>query len=222
MAAVVICCSASAATNTHQRLDKYAEDIVQAWTDYAKDSQKSVRDQRISDINQQFKKDIATLEPPPNTTIERSVNALITAVGRTNTLLKFEKMQGDRLTYITSCCDVLKRDIPLSTDFSSPRTTQQAYDLLLNSLTSARDTLRTLNNEQKSTVYQQINTCMTDVIKRATPPAKPDPAELMDQNIKEARRRFPITSPELETANRSIVTLLESVAKQIEQQSVKH
>ena len=171
---LVLSLNAHAATNTRQRLDKYGEDMAQAWTDYGKDNQEnSPRDQRITDINQQFKKDLATLEPPPNTTIEKSISALIAAASRVNTLLKFDKMQSDRATYITCCCDVLKREMPLTTDYSAARTTQQAFTILMDSLNSARDSLRILSNDQKATVYQQINSCLTDVIKKATPPERP-------------------------------------------------
>jgi hypothetical protein len=83
--------------------------------------------------------------------------------------------------------------------------------------TLAREKLHTYGTEIQQQTFTGISLAVNDLIRNASIPEKPDPTTQMDLNIKEARKRFPMTTPEMEQANRSVVQLLESTAKAIQQ-----
>lgn len=206
---------------TRTRLTKFADDLVAAWTDFPKDNQKTVRDQRITDINAQFSRDINTMDVPPTVTVQKALDYFIENVGKTKQLLKLDKMQNERTLYATACASLLRREVTQASDYKAPRTTQQAFQMLMDSLATARDSLHTLTNDVRQSAYQAINTVFTDIFHLCTSPEKPDAATQMDLNIKEARKKFPTSSPDLEATNRTLFTMMETAAKSIEQQTIR-
>jgi hypothetical protein len=214
--------SASSAVTTQNRLAKFGDDLATAWVDYAKDTQKTVRDQHIADLNTQFTKDILSCDPPANWTIDKCITAYLESLKKTPTILKFaEKMKSERMLYATGCSAALKREFPLTSDSKDKRTTQQAYELMLDTFVSARDNLRTLPPELRAPAYQSLNGIFLDLFRAASIPEKIDPTEQMDLNIKEARKRFPTSSPDLEATNKPIFTMLEAAARQVQQQAMQ-
>jgi hypothetical protein len=107
--------------------------------------------------------------------------------------------------------------MPMTTDYKASRTTQQCFELVLEMFTLAREKLHTYGTEIQQQTFTGISLAVNDLIRNASIPEKPDPTTQMDLNIKEARKRFPMTTPEMEQANRSVVQLLESTAKAIQQ-----
>lgn len=213
---------AEAAATTRTRLAKYGDDMAAAWTDYPKDNQKTVRDQKLQDLNTQFNREVNALDVPSTVTVEKAIEFYIDNINKTKTIFKLDKMQAERQSYLTGCAAVLRREVQQASDYKAARTTQQCFKLMLDSLVKARDVLHALPIEIKQPAYQAINTAVIDLFRNATAPEKSDPAADMDANIKAARAKFPTTSPEMETANRPIFNMLESAAKQLEQQAMQH
>jgi hypothetical protein len=213
---------AESAGTTRSRLTKLGEDLVAAWTDFPKDNQKTVRDQRITDVNTQFSRDVNALDVPPTVTVQKALDYYINNVNNIKQLLKLDKMQAERTSYANSCGAVLRREVLQASDFKAPRTTQQCYQMLMDALVAARDSLHSAPNDIRQSSYQSINGVFADLFRVASIPEKPDPTTQMDLNIKEARKRFPTTSPDLEASNKTLYTMMEAAAKTIEQQAATH
>ena len=207
--------------NTRTRMAKFGDDLAAAWTDFPKDTQKTVREQKILDLNTSFTRDANAMEVPPTVTIQKALDYYIENVNKTRTILKLDKMQPERLTYVTACAAVLRREVTQASDFKTIRTTQQCFQLMLDNLVNARDTLHAVPNELRQPAYQAINGAIVDLFRNAVPPEKSDPAVQMDANIKAARAKFPTTSPDLEATNRILFTMMESAAKTLEQQAMR-
>lgn len=205
--------------NTRQLVDQFGADLAQAWVDFPKDSQKTVRDIKISDLNGAFNRDMLKAENPANLTVQKALESCVADVAKAKTLLKLDTMTQDRTTYVNACLAALRREIPITSDYKSARTTQQCYELMLDMCTLAREKLHTFSQDAQQQTYSGISMAIADLVRGATIPEKPDPTTQLDLNIKEARKRFPMTTPELEQANRSVVSLLESTAKTIQQKN---
>ena len=206
---------------TRTRLAKFGDDLAAAWTDYPKDNQKTTREQRILDVNTQFTRDVNNMDVPATVTIQKALDFYIDSVNKTRTIFKLDKMQTERLTYVTGCSSILRREVTQASDYKTVRTTQQCFQLMLDALANARDTLHAVPNELRQPSYQAINSAIVDLFRNAVAPEKSDPAAQMDTNIKAARAKFPTTSPDLETTNRILFTMMESAAKQLEQQAMR-
>ena len=207
---------------TQTVLAKYGDDLAAAWENYSKDTQKTVRDQHITDLNTQFSKDIIVCNAPQNFTLEKAINAYMDNLKRAPILLKLaEKMQSERNLYTNACATALKREAPLTTDYKANRTTQQVFELMLDKFAAVRDNLRGVPPEVKTGAIQSLNSIFSELIRSASIPEKPDATEQLDVNITEARRRFPINSPDIKLTNGPIFTLLETAARQIQQRAIK-
>ena len=49
---------------TRTRMAKFGDDLAAAWTDFPKDTQKTVREQKILDLNTSFTRDANVMEVP--------------------------------------------------------------------------------------------------------------------------------------------------------------
>jgi len=223
LASLLVNLSALAETpkTTQQVLEQVGDDILSAWTEFPKDNQKSVREAKITDLNTSFTKDIAKAEAPPNLTVEKSLANCISNIAKTKVLLKFDNMQQDRTVYLNCCSLALRRELPLTTDYKNPRTTQQCFDLMLDMFATAHEKLHVYSADIQQTAFTAINTAIAELLRTATVPEKPDKNVQMDLNIKEARKRFPTSTPDLEKANRTVVMLLEATARTIQQMERK-
>ena len=207
---------------TRTRLAKYGEDLVTAWTDFPKDNQKTVREQKILDLTAAFTRDGNSLEVPATVTVQKALDYYIENVNKTRTILKLDKMQQERQAYLTACSTVLHREMLQASDFKAVRTTQQCFQLLVDNLATARDVLHATPNELRQPAYQSINSAIVELFHSAVPPDKSDPTVQMDANLKVARAKFPTTSADLDATNHLLFTLLESAAKTLEQQAMRN
>ncbi len=211
---------AEVAGTTRSRTAKFADDLAAAWNDFPKDNQKTVREQKIVDLNTTFTREVNLMEVPSTVTVQKALDFYIENINRTRSVLKLDKMQPERLTYATACASVLRREMLQSSDYKTIRTTQQCFQLMLENLANARDTLHAVPNELRLPAYQAINGAIVDLFRNAVPD-KSDPAVQMDINLKAARAKFPITSPDLEATNHILFTMMESSAKTLEQQAMR-
>jgi hypothetical protein len=198
-------------------VDNLGEDIQKAWTDFPKDNQKTVRDTRINDLNVIFNRDVAKADVPPNTNVQKAMEQAISNIAKAKTYLKMETMQQDRVTYANACLAAMRREVQQASDFKTARTTQQCFEMMLDMFTLMREKLHSCSNDIQQQAMAGVNTVIGDLVRNSTVPDKPDPTVQMDLNIKEARRKFPTTTDDLEKANRPVLQLLESMAKTIQQ-----
>ena len=207
--------------NTRQLMEQVGEDILSAWTEFPRDNQKSVRDAKITDINTGFNRDIMKADAPPNMTVQKTLENCVADIAKTRTLLKFDKMQQDRTIYLNCCSLTARRDLTLATDYKGPRTNQQCFDMMLDMFALAHEKLHVYALDIQQQAFTAINAAITDIVRNSTVPDKVDKNVQMDLNIKEARKKFPTTTPELEQANRPVLQLLEAMARTIQQMEKK-
>jgi hypothetical protein len=220
----ILCCGARTEDNpktTRTVLKKFSDDLLKAWKDYPSDKQKIAREQHINDLNTAITKEINSAEIPPDLTLNKVLINYMEQLDESRLSFRLEKMSSTRQMYVTALGLGFKREISKATDYAAARTTQQAYDLLLQWMVMAKDKMRLSPPDAQTQVYTAITALFTDLLRTATVPENTDHTAALDENIKEARRRFPTSSETLSKVNSPIVTVLESKAKEVQQKAVK-
>jgi hypothetical protein len=209
------------ARTTRTVLQKYNDDLVKVWKDFPSDKQKIAREQHITDLNGFVTKDINAAEPPPNQTLQKVLTYYLEQVDEARLTFRLEKMLATRQAFIQACTNIFKREAAAATDYATARTTQQTYDLLVQWVEQSRDKLRLSTSDTQTQVYGALGQLFTEMLRTATIPEKTDHTAALDNNIKEARRKFPVSTEAMNKINAPIISLLETKAKEIQQKAVK-
>jgi hypothetical protein len=206
---------------TRVLLNKFNTELSDTWRDYPSEKQKVARDQHISDLTTAITKDLTTVDTPPDVTLGKALAYYLDQVDGARQTFRLEKMLPTRTTYLAACATVFKRETAASTDYAAARTTQQTYDLLLQWMESARDKLRASPLDAQTQVYNEIGALFSNLLRAATVPEKTDHIAALDANIRESRRKFPVSSEALSKNNMAIFSMLESKAKEVQQKAAK-
>ena len=214
--------TAGDAETTRKRVLRYGKELAEAWAKFATEAQKNVRSQTISDINQQFTRDITKCDAATNEKMMQVYSNFLKNLDRADEFFRLEKMNTERSQYVKACSTAFKREFQLATDFAEPRTAQKCYAMLLDMLTQARDQFvlertKDLRAEGFTAVQQAFN----DLMRTAKSDENVDHAEQMDKNIKDAKARFPVATALLAVKNQQPFQMCEAAAKLIKQKSMQ-
>jgi hypothetical protein len=212
----------SSTKNTRELLEDYGKSLVEAWTKYNTEAQKATRQQSIMDSGAAFNKDIAMANPPPNIKLLACFKYYLTSLDKANDLFRTEKMKSERQTYVRACSTFLKRETQKTSDYAEVRTTQDCFKMFVNLLEEACDMfVLEKNKDLRTESITGAQSFFSDLIKNAKVPEGVDHAEQMDQNIKDARQRFPTTTKVMQEKNQAVLTAVENAAKQVKQKSTR-
>jgi hypothetical protein len=221
-AVVLVACSCSAVfaeMTTRERLKKFGDELSGIWEKFPTEAQKVTRTQTSTDLNASFQKEITVL-PTPNEKIGQIFKHFLADLDRANELFRLDKMSNEKKQYIQACQTTFRRESQKATDFAETRTTQQAFDLLLNMLEQVRDEfVQEKNKELRQQGVQAANQFFTDILKSAKIPENMDHAKQMDLNMKEIKNRFPTTTKALSDKNQGAYSAAETAAKQVKQKN---
>jgi hypothetical protein len=205
---------------TKQRLAKYADDLREMWVKYPSAQQKATRDQAITDLQSAYSREVRELDPPKGQTVMKATETYIAALEEMFTLFPTERTKNERNLYMRGCSVVFKQDTQRATDASAARTTQDCFDMLLTMCELAVGRLgQERCKEARTEATNSFNTLFGELSSKASIPEKVDPVAQMADNIKEARRRFPMAGA-AEDRNKAIVQMLENAAKRIQQRAI--
>ena len=205
---------------TRQLVSKLTEDLQSMWRDYPTDKQKDTRDRALSDFQQVFQREISSAEVPPALKMQAVVQSFINNMEKSATLWRLEKMASTRTAYLQACVLAFKREFTKTDDYAESRTTQQLFETYMRWLEDARDSLRRTHSDAQTQTYQAINEVVGNMIPQATVPDG-DALAQMDKNLREGRKRFPITNEALKNVNQNILTMVEQRAKDVQARAVK-
>lgn len=211
--------AAEGAKSSRTLLNKYYEDINAAWTTYPSDKQKDVRDAQLKMLLETFNKEIAAAEVPDKLTLAKAVTANISALDKVKLGLRNEKQSQLRTQYLGGCYAAYKREINGATDLDTPRTTQQVYEMMLNMMEEARNGVRANQPDAQKQAFEGVNLAIGLILPKAKVPEKGDPITQLDENLKEARRRFPVTDKT--KVNEAALSWVEARAKEVQQIAVR-
>jgi len=199
---------------TQTRLAKFGEELTGAWAAYPAEKDAAARKQKILDAGTAFTADLKELDAPANTTVKKALDNFTDNLVKAKTLFRLEKMNGERSTYITACSAAYKKDLSQATDTATEYPAHKCFDLLADWTDEARGRLRTSPDDTQTSLFNNINDIFLLMIKSATKDAG-DATELYAAELKEIKRRFPITSPATQKLNQRIASLLEGAAKKV-------
>lgn len=209
--------AATAAITTRTRLSKFADELAKAWQTYPSEKQKDAREQQISDLSAAFNKELPALALPARGTMSRTVAAFRENLERLKTAFRQEKMAATRTLYLAACVSVFKREYPAATDFEG-KTLQQCFDVLLELLEQTRDALRFAPDAQ-ALACTAVKDMVTSAMGKAKIEKAADSVAQYDQNLREARRRFPVGTEALAKVNQPLLTMAETAAKDIQKKT---
>ncbi|MFH0938804.1 MAG: hypothetical protein V1899_05945 [Planctomycetota bacterium] len=206
--------------NARTRLNEYGEELVAAWQKYPVEKQKEPREAQIKIVVQAFNKDLLNAELSADITYNKAIATFLENLNKMRQLFTGDKMQAIGNCYVVACIALFNRETGVATD-REPRTQQQCFDLLLKWLEEARDALRRVPSEAQLPAYGAINAVLTKLLAIATTPEKIDSVAQLDENLKKARRAFPITTPDMKKMNEPLLKYLETRAKEIQTKALK-
>src|SRR4051812_21487092 len=82
--------AAASTKNTRDLLEDYGKSLVEAWTKYNTEAQKSTRQQTIMDTNTTFNREISQASPPPNAKLIPCFKYYLTSLEKANDLFRTE------------------------------------------------------------------------------------------------------------------------------------
>jgi len=212
----------AASESTRSKLTKFGADLAGTWEKFPTDAQKNVRTQALTDLVQTFQKEIAKADAPPNLKLAVAYSNLLSNLDKANDLFRTDKMKGERTNYVRMCAITFRREWVQCVDYVNERSTQKCFDMLLDWLEEARQNLtQEKNKDLRQEAYQSANQLFTDILKNAKVPENMDHAVQMDKNIKEAKIRFPTTTPALQAINAPAMTVIEAAARAVKQRAMK-
>lgn len=207
---------------TRECLTKAGSTLKGAWEKYPLDSQKVTREQIFTDTQTMFNQDVRACQPPKGTTLQKAIDYYIDCLQDIYTLFPAEKMKTERSAYMRFAGLTFKREAECATDYASPRTTQDAYQMLFKQVSQLSETLvQEKYKEVRTDGISNLNALFGQLLTSAKIPEKGDPPAMMAANIKEARIKFPLTTKLTEERNKAIVTVLENAAKRAQQREVQ-
>ena len=208
--------SAGEAATTRACVQKYGKDLASTWEKFPADHQKTTRTQAFTDINASFTRELGRSTIPAGEKVQQIIKALLENLGKADELFRAEKMKLERSSYIRGCGQVFRKEIAAADDLREVRTTQKCYDLLVEAAEDARERfLLEKNKDQRAECYTAMQAMFTELMKNAKPPENVDPATQLDNNLREAKKRFPVTTQALKDKNGPLITLLQTAAQSV-------
>ncbi len=202
----------AAEENTETRIAKLGQDLADAWTNYPSEKDAIVRKQKATDLNAAAGTEIPKLDAPENMTVQKAIDNFASNLQKIRTYFKQDKMSGERQQYASLCALVFRREISFATDATQERSVSKCFDKLVEWADSSKASLRTVPEESHQPFYVGLSEVFALMLKSATKDTD-DPTVVYDRQLKEVRRKFPITSPLFQKANQPIVMILEGAAK---------
>lgn len=200
------------AENTETRVAKFGQDLADAWTSYPSEKDATVRKQKVTDLNSAASTEVPKLDAPENITLQKAVDNFANNLQKIRTYFKQDKMSNERQQYASLCALVFRREISFATDAKQERSVSKCFDILVDWTDASKTSLRTVPDDAHQPFYAGLTETFALMLKSATKDTE-DPTVVYDRQLKEVKRKFPITSPLFQKVNQPIVMVLEGAAK---------
>jgi vacuolar-type H+-ATPase catalytic subunit A/Vma1 len=199
------------AEDTEQRIARFGQELSSAWSTYPLEKDTTVRKQKITDVTTAVNAELMKLDAPENVTLQRAVDNMSSNIQKVRSYLKQDKMQGERLQYVSMCAAAFRRETMMATDMEAERTASKCFEMMIEWADQSRVALRTVPDDVHSPYYTALTELFNRMVKGATKDAG-DPTEIYDKQLKEIKRRFPIVGA-FQKTNQPIVSIMEVAAK---------